>query len=128
MKDQVIDEIKRLCGKVEWMPGVGHYFVIKDALCLFFRCKRTNSLRFTIPYLTDVTDENVERMMELINQTNREVKYIKATLLENGCLTLTYDHKMASGEKTEDVIPHIIKSLGFALSYIKEKIQTKSSD
>lgn len=26
MKDQVIDEVKWLCGKVEWMNGVGHCF------------------------------------------------------------------------------------------------------
>ena len=125
MNDQVIEEIKRLCGKVEWMPGMGYCFMIKDTLCLFFHCKRTNSLRFTMPYLADATDENIERMMELINQANREVKYIKATLLDNGSLTLTYDHKMVSGEKSKDVIPHIIKALDFASSYIRNKIENK---
>lgn len=125
MKDQVIDEIKRLCGKVEWMPGVGHCFMIKDTLCLSFHCKRTNSLRFTIPYLADAADENVERMMELINQANREVKYIKVTLSDNGSLTLTYDYKMVSGGKPKEVIPHIIKALDFASSYIRNKIENK---
>lgn len=122
MEDHVIEEIRRLCGQVKWMPGLGHCFLIKDVLCLFFHDKRADSLRFTIPYLANATDENVEKMMELINQANREVKYIKATLLENGCLTLTYDHKIVSGEIVSEVVPHIIKTLDFSLSYIRKKI------
>jgi hypothetical protein len=123
MKDQVIEEIKRLCGKVEWMPGLGYYYMINDTLCLYMYCRGNGSLRFAIPYLATTTDDNKEKMMTLINQANREVKYIKATLLDNGSLTLTYDHKMVSGEKPKDVVPHIIKALGFASSYIKEKIE-----
>ena len=61
-------------------------------------------------------------MMNLVNQTNREVKYIKAALLDNGSLTLTYDHKMIKGEKPQDFVPHIIDALDFASNYIIEKI------
>jgi hypothetical protein len=32
---------------------------------------------------------------------------------------------MVSGEKPKDVVPHIIKALGFASSYIKEKIENE---
>lgn len=125
MKDQVIDEIKRLCGKVEWMPGLGHCFMINNRLCLYMYCKGADSLRFAIPYLANASDENKEKMMTLINQINREVKYIKATLLDNGSLTLTYDHKMVSGEKPRDIVPHIIKALEFASGYVKEKIENE---
>lgn len=125
MKDQVIEEIKRLCGKVEWMPGLGYCFMINNMLCLYVYYRRNDSLRFAIPYLATTTVENKEKMMNLINQTNREVKYIKAALLDNGSLTLTYDHKMVSGEKPKDVVPHIVKALDFASRYIKEKIENE---
>jgi hypothetical protein len=122
MKDQVLEEIKRLCGKVEWMPGLGHCFLINNTLCLYMYCKGTDSLRFAIPYLAKATENNKIKMMDLVNQTNREVKYIKAALLDNGSLTLTYDHKVIKGEKPRDYVPHIINALGFASNYIIEKI------
>ena len=123
MKDQVIEEIKRMCGKVEWMPGLGHYFLLNNTLCLYMYCKGTSSLRFAIPYLAKATENNRSKMMDLVNKTNREVKYIKAALLDNGSLTLTYDHKVMKGEKPQDYVPHIINALDFASSYIIEKIR-----
>ena len=50
------------------------------------------------------------------------IKYIKAALLDNGSLTLTYDHKVMKGEKPQDYVPHIINALDFASNYIIEKI------
>ena len=114
MKNQVIEEIRRLCGKVEWMPGLGHYFLINNTLCLYMYCKGTGSLRFAIPYLAKATEDNKSKMMDLVNQTNREVKYIKAALLDND--------KVMKGEKPQDFVPHIINALGFASNYIIEKI------
>ena len=122
MKDQVIEEIRRLCGKVGWMPGLGHYFLINDTFCLYMYCKGTESLRFAIPYLAKATEDNKSKMMDLVNQTNREVKYIKAALLDNGSLTLTYDHKVTKDEKPENYVAHIINALDFASTYIIERI------
>lgn len=79
-------------------------------------------MRFVIPSLLTAESDNMDEIMELVNQANREVKYIKTTILDNGCLTLTYDHKMVTGEKPEDIVPHIIKALAFASEYIKNKI------
>lgn len=124
MKDQVIEEIKRLCGKVEWMPGIGHCFLIKDTVCMYMFCADSNSIRFAIPYLAKATKNNKEKMLDLVNKTNREVKYIKAALLDNGNLTLMYDHKIVEGEKPCNYVHHIIRALEFASGYIEEKIKT----
>jgi len=43
-------------------------------------------------------------------------------LLDNGSLTLTYDHKVMKGEKPKDFVAHIINALSFASNYIVEKI------
>lgn len=122
MKDLVLEEIERHCGKVEWMPGFGHCFMLNQTLCLYMYCKNIGSMRFVIPSLLTAESDNMDEIMELVNQANREVKYIKTTILDNGCLTLTYDHKMVTGEKPEDIVPHIIKALAFASEYIKNKI------
>jgi len=87
MKDQVVEELKRLCGKVEWMPGLGHYFLINSTLCVYMFCKGTDSLRFTIPYLAKATENNKSKMMDLVNQTNREVTYHQCAGI---CIKLHY--------------------------------------
>lgn len=123
MNDQVIEEIKRLCGKVEWMPGFGNCFLINNILCLYMYSKGSESLRFVIPYLAKATKDNKRQIEAMVNQANREVKYIKATMLDNGSVTLTYDHKVMKGEKPQDFVPHIIEALGFASNYIIQKIE-----
>lgn len=123
MKDQVIEEIKRLCGRVERMPGVGYSFWINNTLCLYLCYKGNESLRFVIPNLATTTEDNKNMMLDMVNHVNREVKYIKAALLDNGSLKITYDHKVFSKENPREVVSHIIKALDFASGYIREKIE-----
>ena len=75
-------------------------------------------IRFSIPHLTLVDNDNEKRIATAINETNREVKFIKVMLLDNGSVSLNYDHKITEGEQINEIVAHIIKALDFASYYI----------
>ena len=58
-----------------------------------------------------------------INETNREVKFIKATVLNNGSISLNYDYRISNDENIDKIIPHMILALYKASEYLIRKIE-----
>ena len=79
-------------------------------------------LRFCIPHLVKVSEYNDEQLTEAMNETNRNVKFIKVVLLDCGSVSLGYDHKTSLEESAEIIIPHIINTLDFASTYFINKL------
>lgn len=118
----ILNEIKRTCGVVERLPQMGWHFIYNGRHYLYMKVRDGEELRFCIPHLTKSCDYDSDALTEAINETNRNVKYIKAMVLENGSLSLDYDHKLTEGEKVDELVPHIIKSLDFASNYLINKL------
>ena len=66
-----------------------------------------------------------ELLKETVNETNRNVKFIKALLYEkdDAKVSLDYDHKITDLEYAKDIVPHIIKTLDFAVRYLEKRIR-----
>ena len=64
-----------------------------------------------------------EQLSAAINDTNRNVKFIKAVKLDCGSVSLDYDHKMISEESAEIIVSHIINALDFASTYLLDKLK-----
>lgn len=67
-------------------------------------------------------DKNV--LEEVINETNRDVKFIKVIILKNGSISLNYDHKISDGDEISVIIPHMVKTLCLASEYLITKLQS----
>lgn len=80
-------------------------------------------IRFCVPHLIKVNGYNTELLSEAINETNRNVKFIKVIKLDCGSVSLDYDHKMTSDESAETIVPHIINALDFASTYLLNKLK-----
>lgn len=80
-------------------------------------------IRFCIPYLANVNRSDARVVFEAINETNRNVKFIKAVKLNCGSVSLDYDHKTTSDESAETIVPHIINALDFASTYLLNKLK-----
>ena len=80
-------------------------------------------IRFCIPHLIIANEYDKEQLTDAINNTNKNVKFIKAVKLDCGSVSLDYDHKIADKESAKDIVPHIIKALDFAARYLMEKIK-----
>lgn len=82
-------------------------------------------IRISIPHICKKSDYDKKRLEVIINETNREVKYIKVMILENGSISLNYDHKISDRDKASEIVPHMIKTLYSASEYFMFKLQAE---
>ena len=80
-------------------------------------------IRFCIPHLIIANEYDKEQLTDAINNTNKNVKFIKAVKLDCGSVSLDYDHKMTSEESADTIVPHIINALDFASTYLLNKLK-----
>ena len=80
-------------------------------------------IRFCVPHLIKANEYNADLLTDAINETNRNVKFIKAVKLDCGSVSLDYDHKTISDESADTIVPHIINALDFASNYLLNKLK-----
>lgn len=127
-KEEIVNEIKKKCGKVEHLPAVGWHFIYNKRHFLYMNGKDDGIIRFCIPHLVKADEYDPGQLSAAINETNRNVKFIKAVKLDCGSVSLDYDHKMTSEESAETIISHIINALDFASTYLLDKLKNHEKD
>lgn len=121
---EIVNEIRKKCGCVELLPSMGWHFIYHDRHFFYMTGRSEGIIRFCVPHLVKANEYNTELLSEAINETNRNVKFIKAIKLDSGNISLDYDHKTASDESTEKIVPHIIDALDFASTYLLNKLKS----
>lgn len=123
VQENIIMEIKKICREVEFLPILGYYFMYHGRHLMYIPDRGEGLLRFCVPHLLKVEGFDKSKLAEVINATNREVKYVKVIVLDNGSVSLNYDHRMVKHEKVGEVVPHIIRVLDFASNYLIGKLR-----
>ena len=126
-QEEIVNEIRRMCGQTISMPSLGWHFKYKEQVYIYVVGKDESMIRFCIPFVTGLLSNDKELLKEAVNETNRKVKFIKALLSEkdDAKVSLDYDHKITDLESAKDIVPHIIKTLAFAVAYFKARIREK---
>ena len=126
-QEEIVNEIRRMCGNVKFIPSLGWHFKYKKQVYFYVVGKDETMIRFCIPFVTGLLSNDKELLKEAVNETNRKVKFIKVLLSEkdDAKVSLDYDHKITDLESAKDIVPHIIKTLAFAVGYFKERIREK---
>ena len=116
-----------MCGQTIPTPSLGWHFKYKEQIYIYVVGKDESMIRFCIPFVTGLLSNDKELLKEAVNETNRKVKFIKALLSEkdDAKVSLDYDHKITDLEYAKDIVPHIIKTLDFAVGYFKERVREK---
>ena len=124
-QEEIVNEIRRMCGNVKFIPSLGWHFKYKKQVYFYVVGKDETMIRFCIPFVTGLLSNDKELLKEAVNETNRKVKFIKALLSEkdDAKVSLDYDHKITDLEYAKDIVPHIIKSLDFAVRYLEERVR-----
>ena len=124
-QEEIVNEIRRMCGQTILMPSLGWHFKYNGQVYFYVVGKDESMIRFCIPFVAGLSSQNKELLKEAVNDTNRNVKFIKALLSEKkeAKVSLDYDHKTADNESAKDIVPHIIKALDFAARYLEEKMK-----
>lgn len=127
-KEEIVNEIKKKCGKVEMLPVIGWHFIYNTRHFFYINSNDDGIVRFCIPHLVKTDEYDMEQLLDAINDTNRSVKFIKVVKLDCGSISLEYDHKMISDEKVEFIVPHIIDVLDFASIYLLDRLNNNSNN
>ena len=120
----IIMEIKKICKEVEHLPILGYHFMYHGHHLMYIPDKGEGLLRVCVPHLLKAKGYDKSKLVKVINETNREVKYVKDIVLDNGSVSLNYDHKMTEQEKVHEIVPHIVRTLDFASDYLTDKLKT----
>lgn len=124
-QEEIVYEIRRMCGNAKFMPSLGWHFRYNGQVYFYVVGKDESMVRFCIPFVARLPLYDKELLKEAVNETNRNVKFIKALLSkkDDAKVSLDYDHKITDIESAKDIVPHIIKSLDFAVRYLKRTVR-----
>lgn len=124
-QEEIVNEIRQMCGQTILMPSLGWHFKYNGQVYFYVVGKDESMIRFCIPFVAGLSLYDKELLKEAVNETNRNVKFIKALLSEkdNAKVSLDYDHKITDLESAKDIVPHIIKSLDFAVRFLERIVR-----
>lgn len=124
-QEEFVNEIRRMCGQTIQMPSLGWHFKYNGQVYFYVVGKDESMIHFCIPFVAGLLSNDKELLKEAVNETNRNVKFIKALLSEkdDAKVSLDYDHKITDIESAKDIVPHIIKSLDFAVRFLKRTVR-----
>ena len=124
-QEEIVNEIRQMCGQTILMPSLGWHFKYKEHIYIYVVGKDESMIRFCIPFVAGLLSNDKELLKETVNETNRNVKFIKALLSkkDDAKVSLDYDHKITDQESAKEIVPHIIKSLDFAVRYLEERVR-----
>ena len=128
-QEEIVNEIRRMCGQTIPTPSLGWHFKYKEQVYIYVVGKDESMIRFCIPFVAGLLSNDKELLKEAVNETNRNVKFIKSLLSEkdDAKVSLDYDHKITDKDSAKDIVPHIIKTLDFAVRYLEERVKLFSS-
>lgn len=124
-QEEIVNEIRRMCGQTIQMPSLGWHFKYNGQVYFYVVGKDESMIRFCIPFVAGLPLYDKELLKNAVNETNRNVKFIKALLSEkdDAKVSLDYDHKITDLESAKDIVPHIIKTLDFAVRYLEKRVR-----
>lgn len=124
-QEEIVNEIRQMCGQTILMPSLGWHFKYNGQVYFYVVGKDESMIRFCIPFVAGLPLYDKELLKDAVNETNRNVKFIKALLSEkdNAKVSLDYDHKITDLESAKDIVPHIIKSLDFAVRFLERIVR-----
>lgn len=126
-QDKVITSLKELATNVNYFPGIDWWYFKYGSYQMVYIPDNhsSNLIRICIPHFGSIEDYDSERLSIAINETNKEVKYVKVVTLSNGSISINYDHKYDSENDLNSMLLHMLKTLCFAAEYLKSKLSEK---
>lgn len=126
-QNEIVVQLKELATNVNYFSGIGWwYFKYGSYQMVYIPTNDTSDmLRLCIPHFDDANQYDMESLVAAINETNREVKYVKVVILGNGSVSINYDHKHDGENELYSMLLHMLKTLCFAAEYLKNKLSEK---
>ena len=126
-QNKIVEQLKELATNVSYFSGIGWWcFKYGSYQMVYIPINDTSDMiRLCIPHFDDANQYESESLAKAINETNREVKYVKVVILGNGSISINYDHKYNGENDSHSILLHMLKTLCFAAEYLKNKLFEK---
>ena len=126
-QNEVITLLKELTSNVNYFPGIDWWYFKYGSYQMVYITTNdiSDTIRICIPHFDEANHYESVSLVAAINETNREVKYVKVVTLGNGSISINYDHKYDGENDLHSMLLHILKTLCFAAEYLKSKLSEK---
>lgn len=126
-QNEIVGQLKELATNVNYFSGIGwwHFKYGSYQMVYIPTYDTSDMIRLCIPHFDDANQYESESLFVAINETNREVKYVKVVTLGNGSISINYDHKYDGLNDLRSMLLHMLKTLCFAAEYLKSKLSEK---
>lgn len=104
-KELILAKIEELGFSIEEAGDFGYVFKYEELTILYMPDDDENFLRFAVPNIYDVTDENKRFVLEVVNDTNMSIKYSK-TCVYGDSVWVFYEYRLFGDDNLEDIIEH----------------------
>lgn len=104
-KELILAQIEELGFSIEEAGDFGYVFKYEELTILYMPDDDENFLRFAVPNIYDVTDENKCFVLEVVNDTNMSIKYSK-TCVYGDSVWVFYEYRLFGEDNLEDIIEH----------------------
>lgn len=126
-QNEIVGQLKTLSTNLNYFVNVGWwYFKYGSYQMLYIPTNdSSNAIRICIPHFNSANQYESEALVAAINETNREIKYVKVVILGNGSISINYDHKYGGEDDLYSMLLHMLKTLHFAAEFLKNKLSEK---
>lgn len=104
-KELILAKIEELGFSIEEAGDFGYVFKYEELTILYMPDDDENFLRFAVPNIYDVTDENKPFVLEVVNDTNMSIKYSK-TCVYGDSVWVFYEYRLFGEDNLEDIFEH----------------------
>lgn len=126
-KEKVLELLEELGFALEEAGEYGYFFRFEGLNVLYMPDDDDeNFLRFALPCIYDVTDENKNLVLEVVNTTNMHIKYSK-TSVSGDNVWVFYEYCLFDEDYLEKIIEHSMRVLQATYFLFHRKIEGDDS-
>lgn len=125
-KELVLAKLEELGFSLEEAGDFGYIFKYEELTILYMPDDDENFLRFAVPNIYDVTEENKPFVLEVVNETNMAIKYSK-TCVYGEDVWVFYEYRLFGDGELEEIIEHSMLLLQATYFLFHRKIEGDDS-
>lgn len=126
-KEKVLNQLEELGFALEEVGEYGYFFKFEDLNILYMPDDDDeNFMRFAVPNIYDVTEENKALVLEVVNNTNMTIKYSKTCVFGDD-VWIFYEYHLFGEDNLEDILEHSMRLLQATFFLFHRKIEGDDS-
>ena len=126
-KEKVLNQLEELGFALEEAGEYGYFFRFEGLNFLYMPDDDDeNFLRFALPSIYDVTEENKDLVLEVVNNTNMAIKYSKTCVFGDD-VWVFYEYRLFGEDNLKGIIEHSMRLLQATFFLFHRKIEGDDS-